>query len=53
MFASYFFDDMFSSLSELFKKKYDANIGTTRHASASQHAHLLSLSVFFRVDIIS
>ena len=27
-------------------KKYEANIGTTRHASTSQHAHLLSLSVF-------
>ena len=33
-------------------KKYEANIGTTRHASASQHAHLLSLRVFFRADIL-
>ena len=33
-------------------KKYEANIGTTRHASASQHAHLLSLKVFFRVVML-
>ena len=33
-------------------KKYDANIGTTRHASASQHAHLLSLNVFFRAVML-
>ena len=34
-------------------KKYDANIGTTRHARTIQRAHLLSLRFFIRVDIIS